>query len=69
MGTYHGMTLKSVTEGPSAAPRNRHPPPGHPAPAVAGKYYFNNFLINILVRFVNSFLIFFRSYGWSERSS
>ncbi|XP_077302844.1 cell division cycle 73 hyrax isoform X2 [Arctopsyche grandis] len=34
MGTYHGMTLKSVTEGPSAAPRNRHPPPGHPAPAV-----------------------------------
>lgn len=26
MGTYHGMTLKSVTEGPSAAPRGRQQP-------------------------------------------
>lgn len=33
MGSYHGMTLKSVTEGPSAAPRGRPgAPPAAPAP-------------------------------------
>lgn len=40
MGTYHGMTLKSVTEGPSApAPARAPQTPNHPR-QMPRKYYY-----------------------------
>lgn len=60
MGTYHGMTLKSVTEGPSVpAPARAPQTPSHPRQMQRKSFFFQKHWYYIAFYYLNPILQFF----------